>query len=79
MQYLKKDYRQKDEITLRCCICSIGIGNSKLDKKWHSHLYKVPIFILYKKRKYIVDEDCFKLVKKNPKLLDNAYYDTYNP
>jgi len=77
VQHIKKDYRQKDEITLRCGLCSIGIGFSKSEGKWHKHFYSKPIEVIYKNKKYLLDKDCFLKVKVNPKLLEKAFYDEY--
>lgn len=73
MPQIKKDIRQKDEIQIRCCVCSIGIGTSKIKNQPHNHIYQA-IKLNYKGKIYLVDKDCLKLVIKNPKLLKNIYY-----
>lgn len=77
MQHLKKDHRQKDEVTLRCSLCTIGIGYSKIDNKWHKHTYLNPVTVIYKNKKFLLDIDCFKKVQQKPNLLDKAYFDEY--
>jgi hypothetical protein len=74
MPQIKKDIRQKDKINLRCCICSIGIGVSSHKKATHNHIYQTFVRVKYKDKIYLMDKDCFQLVKKNPKLIKDSYF-----
>jgi len=70
---IKTDSRQNNVTTIRCCLCTIGIGNSIIDNEWHRHYYRTPYVLRYKNKDYILDYDCYQLVLKNPSKLKKAY------
>ena len=73
MNQIKQDHRQLGTPTLRCCLCTVGIGNTKYGKSWFRHFYREPYFYIYKHVEYILDEDCYKRVLENPRKLEESY------
>lgn len=73
MNQIKNDHRKSGCPTLRCSLCTIGIGNTKYNGHWYKHKYREPYFYMYKGEEYILDIDCYLLVKDNSYKLENAY------
>lgn len=70
---IKTDSRQLNVPTIRCCLCTIGIGNTIINCEWYRHITRKPLIYNYENTNYILCTTCYELVVRNPTKLKNAY------